>query len=405
VLLHLLVDITPLRESREFRRLWVGQSLSSIGSQMTAVAVPIQVYSETHSTLAVGAIGLATAVPMLTLGLFGGSIADAVDRRRLALVTSLGLLAVSVLLAVQSGQLWALYTLVALQAGLSAVDAPARATFLPRLLPADLLPAAYALRKLSFQLTLVIAPLLAGVLIAAAGIRTAYLVDVATFGAAIYGLLRLRPMPPDGGGTSPGLRSVAEGLRYVRRNRSIAMIFLADANATVLAMPVALFPALAGGDPRVVGILYASIGIGGLLAAVLSGPLGRVRRRQRAMLTGTAIWGAAIAGAGGSPWLWLSVVLFATAGAADIVTTVMRATILQLNTPDELRGRLNGLDFVVGVGAPKLGDVRAGAVAAVTGPVLSTVTGGIACVLGAGLLALIRHDRRGASTVTGRIGC
>jgi MFS family permease len=392
VLLHLLVDVTPLRASREYRRLWFGQSLSSIGSQMTAVAVPMQVFSETRSSVAVGAIGLATAAPMLTLGILGGSIADAVDRRKLALVTSLGLLGVSILLAIQSGQLWALYGLVAVQAGLSAIDAPARATFLPRLLPADLLPAAYALRKLSFQVTLVVAPLLAGVLIAAAGLRTAYLVDVATFGAAIYSLLRLRPMPPDGGGTSPGLKSVVEGLRYVRRNRAIAMIFLADANATVLAMPVALFPALADGDPRVAGILYASIGVGGLLAAVLSGPLGRVRRQQRAMLVSTAIWGAAIAGAGGSPWLWLAVVLFATAGAADIVTTVMRSTILQLNTPDELRGRLNGLDFVVGVGAPKLGDVRAGAVAGITGPALSTISGGITCTIGAVLLALAYRD-------------
>lgn len=396
MLLHLLIDIRPLRESEEYRRLWAGQSLSSIGSSMTSVAVAIQVYSLTHSSLAVGAIGLATAVPMLTLGLFGGSIADAVDRGKLTLITSFGLLVISTLFAVQAlldlRQLWLLYALIAVQAGLSAIDAPARATFLPRLLPDDLLPAAIALRKLSFQVTMVIAPLLAGVLIAAAGLRAAYLVDVATFGVAIYSLLRLRPMPPEGGGSRPGLRSVVEGLRYARGNRLIAMIFLVDMNATVLAMPVALFPALAetqfGGGPRTVGLLYASIGIGGLVAAVLSGPLGRIRRQGRAMLVGTAVWGAAIAGMGCSPWLWPAVALLAFAGAADIVTTVMRATILQVNTPDELRGRLNGLDFVVGVGAPKLGDIRAGAVAGLTGPAVSTITGGLACLIGAALLAL-----------------
>lgn len=386
--------MSPLRESVEFRWLWTGQSLSSIGSFMTGVAVAIQTYDLTGSSVAVGAISLANLLPTLLLGLFGGSIADAVDRRRLVLLSSSGLMAVSLVFALQAlldwRQLWLLYLLTAISAALAAVDTPARRTFIPRVLPLERLPAAAALTQLSFQVAIIAAPLLAGVLIATVGLEAAYGLDALTFLAVLYSVRRLPAMPPEGGGSAVGLRSVIEGLKYAVSHKLIGMIFLIDLNATVLAMPTALFPALAanhfGGGPQTVGYLFAAVGIGGLVAAVLSGPLGRIRHQGRAMLIAVAVWGAAIGSVGLTRWLWLAVVLLAIAGAADIITTVFRATILQTKTPDELRGRLNGLDFVVGLGGPNLGNVRAGSIAGLFGPVTSIITGGATCVLG--ILAL-----------------
>ena len=262
-------------------------------------------------------------------------------------------------------QVWLLYLLTAIAAALTSVDTPARRTFIPRVLPLERLPAAAALTQLSFQVAIIAAPVLAGVLIATVGLEAAYGVDALTFaGRPRTSVRRLPPMPPEGGGSGVGLRSVIEGLKYAVDHKLIGMIFLIDLNATVLAIPTAFFPALAathfGGGPATVGYLFAAIGVGGLVSAVLSGPLGRIRHQGRAMLIAVAVWGAAIGSVGLTHWLWLAIILLALAGAADIVTTVFRATILQTKTPDELRGRLNGLDFIIGLGGPNLGNVRAG---------------------------------------------
>jgi MFS family permease len=359
---------------------------------MTGVAVAIQTYDLTGSSVAVGAISLATLIPTLLLGLFGGSIADAVDRRRLVLITGGGLMLVSLVFALQAvldwHQVWLLYVLTAIGAALAAVDTPARRTFIPRVLPIERLPAAAALSQLSFQVTIIAAPVLAGVLIASAGLEAAYGLDAVTFLAVLYSVRRLPPMPPEGGGTTVGLRSVIEGLKYAANHKLIGMTFLIDLNATVLAMPTAVFPALAdthfGGGPQTVGYLYAAVGVGGLAAAVLSGPLGHIRRQGRAMLVSVALTHS----------VWLAAIFLAAAGAADIVTTVFRATILQTKTPDELRGRLNSLDFIVGLGGPNLGNVRAGTVAGLFGPVTSIIAGGAACVLGILALSSSRTFRR-----------
>ena len=393
---RLLADVTPLRESPEYRRLWTGQSLSAIGNQMTNVAVPVQVYALTGSSLAVGALGLAVAVPLIGLGLLGGSLADAVDRRRLVLVTSSVLAVLSGVLALQAAldlrQVWLLYVVTALQASMFAVDQPARSTFIPRLLPARQIPAATSLSQLSMQSALTGGPLLAGLLIATAGLQSAYLVDLASFGAALYGVLRLRPMPPQGGGARPGLRAVAEGLAWVRRQPVVLMTFLGDIVAMVFGMPRALFPALAEthfhSGAGAVGILYAAPAIGGLLGAVFSGPLTHLRRQGLAVLVCVGIWGLATAGFGLTTSLVLAVVLLAVAGAADMVSGVYRSTILQVAAPDELRGRLNGVFFVVVAGGPRLGDLESGAVAAAVGPVASAVSGGVLCVVGIVLLGL-----------------
>jgi len=405
---RLLADTRPLRESPEYRRLIIAGALSAVGSRMTAVAVPIQVYVLTHSSLAVGLLGLAVAVPLITLGLLGGSFTDAVDRRTVVLVTSSLLAVISLAFAAQAlldlRQVWLLYVLTACRSGLFAIDQPARRAFIPRLLPPDLFPAAAALSFLSFQISLIVAPLLAGVVIAAAGLQTAYFVDAVSFVFAIYGVLRLRQMPPQGGvhgahaggGAPSGLAAVAEGLRFVRHQPVLAMVLLVDLNGTIFGMPFALFPALAathfGGGARTVGLLYAAPAIGGLLLSVLSGSLSHVRRQGLAVLLAIGVWGMAITGFGLTSWLWLAVILLAVAGAADVVNGVFRSTILQVNTPDALQGRVSSVGYVVGAGGPSLGDVEAGAVAALTSPVISAVSGGLACVAGVILLGLAVPD-------------
>jgi len=391
----MLADVRPLQTSPEFRRLWIGHAFSAVGTGMTGVAVAVQVYDLTASSLAVGAVGLATMIPTLLMGLFGGAIADAVDRRRLVVGTSSGLALVTLLLAAQAAldlrQLWLLYVLVAVQSGLSAIDAPARRTFPPRLLPPELLPAAGTLIHFSWQVSFFVGPLLAGALITSVGASAVYAIDALTYGLAAWTIIGIRPMPPEGGGTAAGVRSVLEGLRFARRHPLIAAVLLADLNATVLAMPHALFPELAdtrfGGGALATGLLYAAPGIGGLVAAVLSGPLGGVRRQGAALLLAVGCWGVGILGLGLSPTLWAAVGCLAVAGAADVVTVVFRGAILQLSTPDAYRGRISGLDFVVGAGGPQLGNVRAGAVAAVAGPAGAAALGGAACVLGAFVLA------------------
>jgi MFS family permease len=391
-----VLDLRPLRESADFRRLWTGSSLSILGGQMTGFAVTLQVYRMTHSSVAVGGVGLASGAPLVLLGLFGGAFADAVDRRRLVLATNIGSVLVSALLAAQAfaglGLLWPLYALVAVQSLLGAAGAPARRTFVPRLLPAAQVPAGVALNQLSFQAGMMAGPALAGLVTAAGGLRLCYLADVASFGGTLYALARLPPMPPHGGSARPGVAAVVEGLRFVRRTPVLAGIFLADLDAMVLGMPFALFPALNaahyGGTPQTLGLLGAAPAVGGLMGTALSGPVGRVARPGRALLAAVTVWGVAIAGFGLARTLWLGLALLAVAGAADTISVIFRATIVQVATPDRLRGRISGVDFVIGAAGPQLGNFRAGAVASLTSPAASAVGGGLATFLGACVIRL-----------------
>ncbi|MDQ6649517.1 MAG: MFS transporter, partial [Actinomycetota bacterium] len=389
------VDIAPLREHPQFRRLFAGDTVSFVGTQMTAVAAPVQVYALTRSSFAVGLLGLAALVPLVVFGLLGGAIADAVDRRKLALATSSGLAVLSVALFAQAllsvDRVWVVYLLVGLQAALFAVDSPTRRTFAPRLLPDRQMPAAMALQQIGMGLGMTVGPLVAGALIAAFGLSTAYGVDAATFGAALYAIRRLDAMAPDGGGRRPGLASVLEGLRFLRTRRVLLMTFLVDINAMVFGMPRALFPALAvgtfGGGARTVGLLYAGPAVGALVAAALSGPLTRVRRQGLAVLVSVAAWGASVTLFGLTSTLWLGFLLLALAGGSDAVSAVFRMSILNVATPDEMRGRLNGVFIVVVAGGPRLGDLEAGAAASLVSPAFSVISGGLACLAGVALLA------------------
>jgi hypothetical protein len=392
---RLLSDVTPLRESPQYRLLYAGELLAFLGSQLTVVAVPLQVYLQTRSSLAVGLVGLAQLGPLLACSLVGGVVVDAVDRRVLLVWVQLARGALSLGLVANALRpepaLWPLYVLTAAGAGLQAVDAPARTAAIPAMVRRELLPAAAALHQILMQVGVVAGPAVAGLLVARAGLAAAYAIDVATFLLASLLALALRPLPPGAGAAHAGVASVMEGFRFLRGRRALQGAFLIDLNAMVFGMPRALFPALGtelfGGGPGTVGLLYAAPGAGALLGALTAGWVGGVRRQGRAVLVAVTVWGAAITVFGLVSWLPLALALLAVAGAADVVSAVFRNAILQLTVPDGLRGRLAAIHIAVVTGGPRLGDAEAGAVAALTSPQVSVVTGGLACLAGVALLA------------------
>ncbi len=394
----LLTDIAPLREYPLFRRLFTGTALSSVGSALTSFAVPLQVYDSTHSPFAVGAIGVVSVVPTLALGLLGGTLLDAVDRRKLVLACTAALAVVSAALAAQAfaalSAIWPLYVLVAVQSGINAVNIPARRTFVPSLLPADSVAAGLALNRLSLQLTMVAGPALAGLITAAAGghLQACYLIDMVSFGAALYGVAGLPAMAAKPDAARPGPRAVAEGARFIRRSQVLSGAFLADLNAVVFGLPVALFPAINaerfGGRPTTLGLFTAAIGVGGLVSSALTGPVSRVVRQGLVMLVTVTVWGAAFAGFAVARSLWLTLSMLAIAGAADTFTVVFRSAIVQAVTTDELRGRLTATEYVISMGGDSLGRLESGALGSLTSPVIAALSGGLATVAFAGVIGL-----------------
>lgn len=392
---RLLVDITPLRESREFRLLYFGQALSYVGSQLTFVATQVQVFNLTSSSLAVGALGLVQFVPLVVGSLLGGAWADAVDRRRLMLIAQVLLALTSVGMFVNaiapSPFVWVAFVLSALGAGFSGLDHPTRSAAIPSLVRREQLAPALALNQIVWHGGGVIGPAIAGLLIAAFGVQAAYGVDVLTFSSAIVALLLMRPILPARPDGERGRPSLLEGVRFLKGRKALQGSFVIDVNAMVFGMPRALFPAIGltvfGGGPEVVGLLYAAPAAGAMLGAILSGPLGRIDRQGRAVLWSVVVWGGAVAAFGIVRWLPLALLLLAVAGAADVVSAVFRNSILQLSVPDHLRGRLSAVHIVVVTGGPRLGDVEAGAVASLTSPVTSVVSGGLACMAGVGVVA------------------
>jgi MFS family permease len=394
----ILLDVEPLRRDRDFRLLWLGQVISGVGRQVTVVALAFQLYVLTGSTLAVGLLALVQLVPILTFALGGGAIADAVDRRRLLLVTQLGLALASgslfLLAATPGAPVWGYYVVAFVGAGLGAVDQPARSSALPRLVPRERLPAAIALNQLGFQAMSVAGPALGGLLLATVSVAAAFAFDTVTFAAAIVALLLIAPIPPHPGASRPSLATIAEGLRFVRRRPVVLSSFVIDLVAMVFGMPTALFPALALDVFRVgpagVGLLAAAPAAGALVGAALTGWVGRIRRPGRAVIVAVAGWGLAITAFGLSAWSFpLALLFLALAGAADVFSAVLRSAIVQLETPDEIRGRVVGVHILVVTSGPRLGDAEAAAVAVVVGPQLSVVSGGILCLVG--LVAVVRR--------------
>ena len=403
---RLAIDLRPLRY-RNFRRLWLGQAVSLFGSWITFVAIPFQMYELTGSTLAVGLIALAELVPLLTLSIVGGAIADAVDRRRLLLVTELGLVGCSLALAANSAlgepRVWALYALAFVTTAFGALGWPALRSLTPRLVPEDQLAAATLLNSAYNSLAAVGGPALGGILIASIGLTATYLVDVATFAASLAAIWLLPSIAPHATAQRASLKTMREGFRFVLRNKVILGIFLLDTNAMVFGMPSALFPALAehryGGGAHVLGVLYAAPYAGALATTLVSGWVSHVRRQGLAVAIAAALWGLAILLFGFAETLWLGLVLLAFAGAADNISAALRSAIVLAATPDEMRGRVSGIELAQVASAPTLGNVEAGVVASITSLRFSIVSGGIACIVGtvvilAALPQLLRYDAR-----------
>jgi MFS family permease len=388
------VDTRPLRLPL-FRRLFIGQGTSFIGSMLTQVAVPVQVWDLTHSSLYVGFVGLAGLAPIVLFGLYGGAIADAVDRRLLYLLSSVGTWLVTLALLAQTllgvGNVWLILALVVVQSAAFAVASSARGAIIPRIVDLELVPAANTLNFTVGNVGQVVGPLIAGVLVVLPnGFALAYGADALLFTAALYAVLGLPRIAPEGEVRRPSMRAVADGLRFIAVQPVLIMSFAVDIAAMVLAMPRSLFPAVA--DEKFagqVGPLYASIAIGAVLAGLSSGWIGRVQRQGVALTVTIVGWGAAVAVSGLVGELWLAVALLALAGAFDLVSAVYRQTILQTYAPDEMRGRMQGVFIAVVAGGPRLGDVRAGATAAVTSPTFSWVAGGVACMVVVAIAGLL----------------
>jgi len=403
-----LVDIQPLHESSAFRRLWLGNTLSGLGGQLTLVAVLFQTWTLTESTVAVGAIGLAQAVPMVVFGLLGGTLADSVDRRRLVLATTIGQVAVTALLAAQAladaGSLPLLLGLVGLQATCAGLGGPARRTFPVRLLPEQLVSAGLALNHLSIQVSMLIGPALAGVVVGIWGVGACYVLDGLTFVGALYAVLRLPSMRPLGDTDRPGLRAIWSGWQLLASRPVLRGTLLVDLLATVLAMPVALFPAINderfGGDPETLGLFLSAIALGGIVAGAGSGRATRSPRPGVIMLAAASVWGVGIAGFGLSHQLWLALGCLAVAGAADVLSVISRGTIVQLATPDAYRGRISAVEHIIGVSGPDVGNFRGGLVAGVTSASFALVSGGVLCVAGIGAVAATNTALRRFTTHT-----
>jgi len=400
------VDTRPLRH-RDFRNLWIGQSISTLGGEIGTVAVPYQVYTLTGSTALVGLLGLASLVPLLVVPLVGGAIADALDRRSVLLRTESGMAVITSGFLVNAllphPQVWALFVLQALAVAVFSLGRPAMSSLAPRLVPDEELEAAGALDGVYSSLAAVGGPAVGGVLIATAGVPWTFGIDLATYVASLVAIWALPRLPPLGEVERPSLRSIADGFRFLKGRQALIGIFLVDTNAMVFGMPSALFPAFAihrlGGGAATVGYLYAAPYAGALLGSIFSGWTSRVRRQGLAVTIAACAWGAAIAAFGFTTSLIPALVFLAIAGGSDFYSAVLRSVILLRSTPDHLRGRLRGIEFMQVASAPSLGDLEAGVLASLTSLRFSIVSGGFLCIIGcvAATLALpgyLRYDAR-----------
>ena len=418
-----LLDVSPVREIPAFRRLWAGSTLSMLGSQFTVIAISLEVFELTHSTFAVGLVGVFALVPLIVAGLYGGSIGDAHDRRLAGLWTTVGLFAMTVALAAHAWldvrSVGVLYAIVSLHSFAQGLGQPVRGAIVPRLVPARQLPAANALFQLTMGSCLMVGPLLGAFTVAGLGFAWAYTLDALSFAVSLWAMYKLPPLPPEpgeGGATRAGFRSVVEGFRFLATRPNLRMTFLLDIAAMVFAMPRVLFPVLGasvlGGDQLTVGLLTASLAAGSVIAGVFSGTFIRINHHGRACAAAVAGWAVCIMAFGavvllasrgaGADTAWPLVLACASlvaAGVMDSVSMLFRTTILQAATPDALRSRLQGIFIVVVAGGPRLGDAVLAAGAQLLGPGWAALGGAVVCLVLVLLLVrafpgFLRYDAR-----------
>jgi MFS family permease len=383
-----LIDLGPLRRHRDYRALYVGQFISFVGSMITYVAIPYQVYALTRSSLAVGLLGTVQLVPLLLFALFGGATADALDRRKLLLGSELLLLLCSAALAANAAlphpSVAVPFVMAGLMSGLNGFHRPALEAMTPRLVSREEIPAAAALASMRGSIGMIAGPALGGACIAAFGMTAAYAIDALTFAVCIAAVASMRAMPAAEGATFPGLAAVAEGLRYAMSRTELVGTYVVDLVAMTFAMPMALFPAMAvgWGGATAAGWLYSAMPMGALAVSLFSGRAGAVRRHGAAVVVAAMLWGVAVVALGYARGLVAAVVLLALAGAADMVSGIYRKTIWDQTIPMHLRGRLAGVEMISYMTGPLLGNARAGWVAGVVSPRFSIVSGGWLCVAG-----------------------
>jgi MFS family permease len=388
------IDFTPLRRHRDFRLLFIGRLVSFFGTMITVVAFPFQVYQLSHSVLLVGVLGLLEFATILVFAMVGGALADAVDRRSMVLLTEAGLMACSVILAVNAAlpnpQLWVLFAITVGWGLLDAIQRPSLSALLPRLVDRDELAAAGALDNMRSTLGQILGPALGGVLLATIGVPLTYMVDVATFVVGLACLWLMREVPPPVDAERPSLRRVVEGLRYAASRPELIGTYAVDIIAMFFGMPMALFPAIAQslGGPGVLGLLYAAPAVGSFLFSATSGWTGRVHRHGLAVIVAALVWGVAIIGFGFAPGLVVALAFLAVAGAADMMSGLFRSVIWNQTIPDSLRGRLASIEMLSYTSGPALGNFEAGLVASLFSVRVSIVSGGILCVVGCLLCAL-----------------
>ena len=399
------IDLRPLQRHRDYRLLFFGQATTFFGSMITYVAIPFQAYELTGSSLVVGLLGAAELVPLLVTAFLGGALADALDRRRLVLLTELSLMATCAALLVNSlagdPKLWVLFVVAAVMAGLDGLQRPSLTALTPRLVERHELPAAAALDSLRGTFAMVAGPAAGGVLIAAFGLSWTYGLDLATFGVSLLCLAAMRAVPPPPDAERPSLRGMAEGVRFALSRQVLVGTYGVDTAAMFFGMPLALFPALADdlGGPGVLGLLYAAPSVGAALATLTSGWTARVHRHGLAVLLAAAGWGLGIVVCGLAGSVVLACIGLVFAGFADMLSGLFRSTIWNQTVPDRLRGRLAGIEQISYSAGPLLGNVEAGIVASLTTVRTSIVSGGILCIVAVPIVALLlpgfrRYDSR-----------
>ena len=388
------MDLTPLRQSRDYRLLFFSGVITYLGSMITYVALPFQVATLTDSYLAVGLIGLVEIAPLIIFGLYGGALADSFDRRILVLATEIGaLLLVAVLLVnalLPEPRLWVLYVVAVLLAANNGLQRPSLDAMTPRLVPHDQLAAAGALNTIKWNLGSIVGPAIGGLLLSAGGAASAYAFDVVSFAVSILLLWRLRSLKPLASTEEkPTLRHIMDGMRYAASRRDLLGTYAVDLIAMIFAFPYALFPFLAIelGAPWALGLLYAASAIGGLAVTFTSGWVPRINRHGRAVVFGALLWGAGMALVGLTSSLWWVLLFLALAGAGDMISGIFRGLIWNQTIPDEMRGRMAGIEMLSYSIGPQLGQVRSSAAASLTNLRMSFVTGGVMCIAGVAIAA------------------